>query len=78
MTSIIPATVPLNSTLLATATYHVNESLLELEFHTGATYVYHAVPEAIFQGLLATDSHGSYFNRQIRNHFLNQCVRRPR
>jgi hypothetical protein len=50
------APVPVNSTLLASVTYAVGQSILQLEFCDGAIYRYFAVPAAIYTGLLAADS----------------------
>ena len=72
------APMPLDSTLLARATYRPSSSLLDLEFRNGAIYRYFAVPAATYQGLLAADSKGSYFNLQIRDGFQYALLRRPR
>jgi hypothetical protein len=69
--------VPVNSTLLASVTYDVGESILQLEFCDGAIYRYVAVPAAIHKGLLAADSKGSYFNLHIRSRFRYTRFRRP-
>lgn len=77
MTLSAPDTVTLHSTLLASVRYHVDDSLLHLNFCDGAIYHYFEVPGAIHQGLLAADSKGGYFNRQIRGRFRYTCLRRP-
>jgi hypothetical protein len=77
MTRTAPATIPVDSTLLATVTYDIGASLLQLGFCDGAIYEYFAVPEAIHQGLLAANSKGVYFNSQIRSRFRYTCTRRP-
>jgi KTSC domain len=78
MTLIETALVPVASTLLANVGYDRATSTLDLEFRDGSLYRYSAVSEAIYQGLLAADSKGSYFNRQIRSRFAYTLVRRPR
>ena len=78
MTLSTTAPVPVDSTLLVSATYDVGESILQLEFCDGAIYTYFAVPEEILNGLLAADSKGSYFNRRIRSCFRYTCLRRPK
>jgi len=70
--------IPVNSTLLASVAYDVNGCLLELEFRDGTIYQYSAVPEIVYQELIAADSKGTYFNRQIRNHFSYRRVRSPK
>lgn len=69
MTLTAPATVQVDSTLLASVTYDVSAALLQLAFCDGAIYLYFAVPAAIHQALLAANSKGCYFNSQIRNRF---------
>jgi hypothetical protein len=75
LTKAVP--VPVDSTLLASVMYDVSESTLQLEFRDGAIYRYWNVPPAIHNGLLAADSKGSYFNREIRNCFQYIRLRRP-
>jgi KTSC domain len=77
MTRTAPATVSVDSTLLASVTYDIAASLLRVGFCNGAIYEYFAVPEFIHQGLLAADSKGVYFNSQIRSRFRYTCLRRP-
>jgi len=59
------------SSLLAAMSYSL-DATLTLEFRSGATYRYFAVPPAVVQGLIAADSKGAYFNRHVRNHFRYQ------
>ena len=51
--------------------YFVSNLLtLEIEFHGGRVYQYFDVPEQVFGGLrTAYDSHGSYFNENIKGHY---------
>lgn len=72
------APVPVDSTLLASVAFNHSQSILDLEFRDGAIYRYFAVPAAIHHGLLAADSKGSYFNRQIRGCFRYVLLRPPR
>ena len=58
--------VRLESTVLASAAYNVAASTLQLEFRSGAVYLYSNVPAAIYEALLAVDSKGSFFSRPIR------------
>jgi hypothetical protein len=69
--------VSLDSTLLASVTYNIGTSHLQLAFCDGAIYLYFDVPKAIYQGLLIADSKGAYFNSQIRNHFRFECLQGP-
>ena len=77
MTLTETAPVPVDSTLLASLSYDLAESILQLEFRNGASYRYFAVPAAIHSGLLAAESKGTYFNHKIRNCFPYVRLRRP-
>jgi hypothetical protein len=45
-----------------------NETLMVL-FSTGSIWAYYNVPFEIYENLLAAESHGKYFNLNIRNIF---------
>ena len=59
------------SSLLASMGYAI-DATLELEFRSGAIYRYVAVPHVVFQGLIAAESKGAYFNRHVKNRFRYQ------
>lgn len=40
---------------------------LEVEFKSGAVYVYDNVPRAVFDGLISASSVGRYFNSYVRD-----------
>lgn len=40
--------------------------ILEVEFLNGAVYQYYDVPQSIYDGLMAADSHGKYFAAYIK------------
>jgi hypothetical protein len=62
------ASIPVQSSLLASIGYSANATL-ELQFRSGSLYRYFAVPQAVYVGLIAAESKGAYFNRNIRNRF---------
>jgi hypothetical protein len=64
----MPATVIASSTL-ATVGYDRAHQVLWLEFRNRAVYRYFGVPARVHQDLMAADSKGSYFNRNIRGRF---------
>jgi len=76
MTQMTEETVPLHSTLLATASYQDEAALLFLEFRDGAIYCYRDVPQEVYEGLLTAPSKGVYFNRQIRRCFEHFLLRK--
>lgn len=59
------------SSLLSSVGYSTDETL-ELEFRGGPVYRYFAVAQTVFDGLIAAESKGIYFNRNIRNRFRYQ------
>lgn len=59
------------SSLLSSIGYSI-DATLELEFRSGAIYRYFAVPQAVLEGLIAAESKGAYFNRNVRNRFRYQ------
>jgi hypothetical protein len=63
----------LDSSVLAAAAYAM-DGTLELQFRSGAIYLYFAIPPAVFEQLIAAASKGAYFNRNIRNRFRYQRV----
>lgn len=40
--------------------------VLEVEFNTGAIYQYYDIPQSIYDGLMAADSHGSYLAAYVK------------
>lgn len=43
------------------------DGVLEVEFVGGAVYRYADVPVAVYEGLMAAESHGTFFNEHVRN-----------
>lgn len=62
-------TTAVKSTTLTTVTYDEDRELLQLEFCSGAIYLYLSVPEVVHRALLDAPSKGRYFNRAIRRQF---------
>jgi len=62
------APTPVQSSLLSSIRYSI-DATLELEFRSGAIYRYIAVPRAVFEGLIAAESKGAYFNHNVRSRF---------
>jgi hypothetical protein len=61
--------LPLESTALNSAAYLPAERSLYLEFHSGEKYRYFEFPPELYQEFLAAESKGTFFARNIRNHF---------
>lgn len=49
--------------------YDREKQLLEVAFRNGGVYVYEGVPEKIHRDFLTADSHGTFFDQQIKDKF---------
>lgn len=63
------------SSNLAAVGYDPPQQMLEVEFLRGAVYLYHHVLAAVYHGLMAAGSHGTYFNAYIRDHYYYVRIR---
>lgn len=61
--------IPVTSTNFSRIRYDENTNTLEIEFHGGRVYQYFDVPLPVFEGLKTADSHGKFFNGQIKGHY---------
>lgn len=46
--------------------YDPMQMILEVEFLNGSIYQYYDVPEALYEGIMAAESHGKYLNEFIK------------
>lgn len=46
--------------------YNSGKQELHVQFLSGATYVYHGVPEHVYEEIMDAPSKGSYLNRVIK------------
>jgi hypothetical protein len=60
-----PSRIPVDSTAIAFVAYSA-DAALDVEFTSGATYRYFAVPAQLFHEFLSAESKGVFFNRRIR------------
>lgn len=54
------------SSNIASIGYDAEQMVLEVEFNYGAVYQYFDVPESVYEGLMAVDSHGKYFDAYVK------------
>jgi len=59
--------IPLSSSNLAAVGYDPQTKTLEVEFKNGSIYQYNQVSERIYAELMNADSHGRYFNANVKN-----------
>ena len=55
-----------SSSNIASIGYDPDNLILEIEFLSGAVYQYYDVPQNIYDGLMAADSHGKFFDVYIK------------
>ncbi len=58
---------PVSSEVLRSVDYDLARRAMEIEFFSGAVYVYFDVPDELYVGLMAAPSHGEFFASQIRD-----------
>jgi len=64
--------IRVDSSVIAAVAYSA-EAALDIEFTSGASYRYFAVPARLFSEFLTAESKGAFFNRRIRPH--HPCVK---
>ena len=69
---------PVESSMLRSAGYDPERSILELEFNNGRIYRYFGVPPEIFDELMTAESKGRYFLDQVDDLYPYLQVRRTR
>ena len=51
------------------------QGTLEIQFNWGGVYQYYDVPEKVYEELMNADSHGVYFNANIKGEYDYERVR---
>lgn len=60
---------PVRSRDLALVGYDAATAVLEVVFRAGGVYRFQQVPEGVYQSLMASPSHGTFFQRNIKNQY---------
>jgi hypothetical protein len=60
---------PVESSSLSSIGYLAACGILEIEFVGGAIYRYEGIGQEVYERLVASDSKGSFFNREIRSRY---------
>lgn len=60
---------PVSSSNLDSVGYDPDTQTLEVSFKSGGLYSYAGVPQSVYDGLMAADSHGGYFWANIRDQY---------
>lgn len=70
--------MPVDSTTMRSVGYEARSRILEIEFDSGAVYQYLGAPARVYEQLIAAESKGRYFNREIRDRYQYVEVRQSR
>ena len=65
----------LESSNLAYVSYDAELKTLLVKFYNLSVYIYLEVPQETYDALLAADSHGKFFNKEIRANFAYARVK---
>jgi hypothetical protein len=57
------------SSVIRSHSYDAQTRALTITFVTGRRYVYDGVPQEVVDGFKAAFSRGTFFNREIRDHY---------
>lgn len=69
--------VPVESSVIGEVGYNESSRTLEILFRSGAIYLYYFVPVAVRDALMAADSKGTYFNKQIKGVYEHHRIAEP-
>ena len=67
----MPEMIYVDSASVEAIGYDAANSELHIRFLKAGLYVYHEVPQEVFDEFKASDSKGSYFNRNIKPMYKN-------
>lgn len=62
-------TMQVESSAIVFVHYDEVAHILEIHFHSGNAYRYYAVPPELVEEFLTTESHGRFYNSQIRGYY---------
>ncbi|MCK5211220.1 KTSC domain-containing protein [Candidatus Parcubacteria bacterium] len=66
--------IPVSSSNIDSIGYDADTETLRMKFLSGTIYEYRNVPQIAYDGLTRASSHGSYFNREIRNAYTYERI----
>lgn len=64
----------IESTMIRGIGYDFDNSILEIEFNSGAVWQYYDFPESEWYGFENSDSKGKFFLREIKNQYSESQV----
>lgn len=63
-----------DSSFIKNIAWDYDSESLFVKFNSGTTWVYYGVPNSVYDSLLAASSIGSFFNKNIRDHYPSQRI----
>jgi hypothetical protein len=70
--------IRVNSSCVSSIGYARQTQVLEVEFVNGGLYRYFEVEPEIYEQFLHAESHGTYFNEEIKGAYRYAIIREPR
>jgi len=61
-----------SSSMISSIGYDEDTEILEIEFGNGAVYQYFDVPQGVWTDFQNAESHGIFFNREIKDNYHPQ------
>jgi KTSC domain len=65
------------SSVIEEVGYNASSRTLEILFKSGAIYLYYFVPQDVHDALMAADSKGNFFNKQIKKTYEYHRIAEP-
>lgn len=65
---------PVRSRDIALIGYDRSTQILEVVFRAGGVYRYQEVPESVYHSFMAAPSHGTFFQRNVKDHYVHLKV----
>jgi len=66
--------ISVESKNVANVGYIEETQLMAIEFIRGPVYVYKDVPKSVFEGMLSPETADEYFDKNVKNGFVNKRV----
>lgn len=64
----------IESSMIRSIGYDVDNVILEIEFNSGEVWQYYDFPESIWYEFSSSDSQGRFFHREIKNQYSESQV----
>jgi hypothetical protein len=64
----------IDSSVMSFVAYDKTNEILLVVFNSGSVWMYYDLAIDIYQELISADSTGKYFNLNIRNKYVNECL----